>query len=213
MNYGLLLQQMLSATFVSLELFFFTTIAAIPLGLLVTVMRMSRVKIINIPTRIYILLMRGTPLMLQLMFMYYALKPLFGIQLPRMTAAVVAYILNYAAYFCEIFRGGIEAIDNGQYEAAKVLGYTQVDTFFKIILPQVVKIILPSMSNEFITLVKDTALAQIIAVNELMKITEYWVTGSVNMTPFVIAGVFYLTMNAVVTRVFDFMEKKLSYYR
>ncbi len=213
MNYQVLLSQMLEATLMSLRIFFVTIIFSLPLALLVAKGRMSKIKIIKLPVSLYILLMRGTPLMLQLLFFFYALKPIFGIQLERVMAAEIAFILNYAAYFAEIFRGGIESIPSGQYEAAKVLGFTHRQTFFRIILPQVIKHIIPPMGNEFITLVKDTSLAQVIGIAELLKVTSNWVSSSVNMTPLVIAGVFYLIMNGVVTRCFTVAENKLSYYR
>lgn len=164
MNYQVLLTEMLQGTLMTLRIFFSTLVFALPLGLLVSLGRMSKIKIINWPVRLFILIMRGTPLMLQLLFVFYGLKPLFGIQLDRVIAAQVAFALNYAAYFAEIYRGGIESIPDGQYEAAKVLGFNKKQTFFRIILPQVVKRIIPPMGNEFITLVKDTSLAQVIAV-------------------------------------------------
>ncbi|HBQ45493.1 MAG TPA: polar amino acid ABC transporter permease, partial [Ruminococcaceae bacterium] len=170
MNYSILLSQMLEASLMSLRLFFSTLLFSVPLGLLVAAGRRSRVKLVSWPVRIYILLMRGTPLMLQLLFIFYGLKPLTGIQLDRVFAAQVAFILNYAAYFAEIFRGGIDAVPRGQYEAAKVLGFTRRQTFFRIVLPQVCKMILPPMSNEFINLVKDTSLAQVIGVTELLRV-------------------------------------------
>lgn len=213
MNYQMLLTQMLEATVMSLRIFFVTLIFSLPLGLLVSMGRMSKRKIINMPVRFYILIMRGTPLMLQLLFIFYGFKPIFGIQLDRVLAAEVAFVLNYAAYFAEIFRGGIEGIPRGQYEAAKVLGFNRNQTFFRIVLPQVVKHIIPPMGNEFITLVKDTSLAQVIGVVELLKITSDWVSSAVSMTPFAIAAVFYLVMNGVVTRCFTVAEKRLSYYR
>jgi polar amino acid transport system permease protein len=213
MNYQELLTQMLGATVMSLRIFFITLIFSLPLGLLVSMGRMSKRKIINMPVRFYILIMRGTPLMLQLLFIFYGFKPIFGIQLDRVMAAEVAFVLNYAAYFAEIFRGGIEGIPRGQYEAAKVLGFSRRLTFFRIILPQVVKHIIPPMGNEFITLVKDTSLAQVIGVVELLKVTSDWVASAVSMTPFAIAGVFYLVMNGIVTRCFTVAEKRLSYYR
>jgi len=213
MNYQVLLTQMLGATIMSLRIFFITLIFSLPLGLLVSVGRMSKVKIINLPVRFYILMMRGTPLMLQLLFIFYGMKPIFGIQLDRVLAAEVAFILNYAAYFAEIFRGGIEGIPRGQYEAAKVLGFTHSQTFFRIVLPQVTKHIIPPMGNEFITLVKDTSLSQVIGVVELLKVTSNWVSSAVSMTPFAIAAVFYLVMNGIVTRFFTVAEKRLSYYR
>lgn len=212
-NYQVLLTQMLRATLMSLQIFFVTLIFSLPLGMLVATGRMSKHKIIQLPVRFYILMMRGTPLMLQLLFIFYGFKPIFGVQLERVPAAEVAFVLNYAAYFAEIFRGGIEGIPHGQYEAAKVLGFTRSQTFFRIILPQVVKHIIPPMGNEFITLVKDTSLAQVIGVVELLKITSNWVSSAVDMTPFAIAGVFYLVMNGIVTRCFTVAENRLGYYR
>ena len=213
MNYQVLLTEMFGATLMSLRIFFFTLVVALPLGMVVALGRMSKLKVITLPMRFYILIMRGTPLMLQLFFMFYALKPLFGIQLDRVMAAQVAFALNYAAYFAEIYRGGLEAIPRGQTEAAKVLGYTKPQAFFHIILPKVIKRITPPMGNEFITLVKDTSLAQVIGVVELLRVTSQWVASAVNMTPLVIAAVFYLVMNGVLTRLFTTLEKRLSYYQ
>ena len=213
MNYQVLLTEMFTATLMSLQIFLFTLIVSLPLGLLVALGRMSKLKIVNLPVRFYILIMRGTPLMLQLLFMFYALKPLFGIQLDRVLAAEVAFALNYAAYFAEIYRGGLEAIPKGQREAAKVLGYTKSQAFFHIVLPQVIKRITPPMGNEFITLVKDTSLAQVIGVVELLKVTSQWVSSAVDMTPLVIAGLFYLVMNGIVTRAFTVLENRLGYYQ
>lgn len=213
MNYSVLLSQMLEATLMSLSIFFSTLLFSLPLGLLVAAGRRTRAKLVRLPVRLYILLMRGTPLMLQLLFIFYGLKPLTGIQLDRVLAAQVAFILNYAAYFAEIFRGGIDAIPRGQYEAAKVLGFSRRQTFFRIVLPQVCKMILPPMSNEFINLVKDTSLAQVIGVTELLRVTSDWVSSAVSMAPFAVAAVFYLAMNAVVTRCFTVAENRLSYYR
>ena len=213
MNYQVWLSQMLEGTLMSLRIFLSTLLFSLPLGLLVALGRMSKNPIINLPVRFYILVMRGTPLMLQLLFIFYGLKPIFGIQLDRVISAQVAFALNYAAYFAEIFRGGIEGIPQGQHEAAKVLGFTKKQTFFRIVLPQVVKRIIPPMGNEFITLVKDTSLAQAIGVVELLRITENWVSSAVDMTPFLIAGIFYLVMNGIVTRCFTVAEKRLSYYR
>ncbi|WP_411676573.1 amino acid ABC transporter permease [Caproicibacter sp.] len=213
MNYTVLLSQMLQATLMSLRIFFSTLLFSVPLGLLVAAGRRSKRKAVNLPVRFYILLMRGTPLMLQLLFIFYGLKPLTGIQLDRVVAAQVAFLLNYAAYFAEIFRGGIDAVPAGQYEAARVLGFTKRQTFFRIVLPQVCKMILPPMSNEFINLVKDTSLAQVIGVTELLRVTSDWVSSAVSMAPFAIAAVFYLLMNAVVTRCFTVAEARMNYYR
>lgn len=213
MNYSVLLSQMLQATLMSLRILISTLLFSLPLGLLVAAGRRTKVKLIQLPVRFYILLMRGTPLMLQLLFIFYGLKPLTGIQLDRVIAAQVAFILNYAAYFAEIFRGGIDAVPRGQQEAAKVLGFSRRQTFFRIVLPQVCKMILPPMSNEFINLVKDTSLAQVIGVTELLRVTSDWVSSAVSMAPFAVAAVFYLAMNAVVTRCFTVAENRLNYYR
>ena len=213
LNYQALLLDMLTATLMSLRIFFSTLLFALPLGMVIALGRMSKNPLIQLPVKAYILVMRGTPLMLQLLFIFYGLKPIFGIQLDRVLSAQVAFILNYAAYFAEIYRGGIESVPQGQYEAAKVLGSTRGQTFFPIILPQVVKRIIPPMGNEFITLVKDTSLAQVIGVKELLDVTQSWVTSSVNMAPFIVAAVFYLVMNGIVTRCFTIAERKLSYYR
>ena len=193
MNYSVLLQEMLSATLVTLEIFFLTAVLALPLGMIVCMGRMSKFKVISVPIRFYLLIVRGTPLMLQLFFIFFGLKPIFHI--------------------AEIFRGGMESIPVGQYEAAKVLGFTKKQTFFKIVLPQVVKRIMPPMGNEFITLVKDTSLAHVISVVELMKITKDFANSATNFIPFIIAAVIYLILNAVVSKCFGTVEKKLSYYR
>ncbi len=213
MSYTILLSQMLQATLTTLQIFFVTLIFALPLGMLVALGHMAKIKVIRIPIQIYILIMRGTPLMLQLLFIFYAFKPIFGIQLERLPAAETAFVLNYAAYFAEIFRGGIAGIPRGQREAAKVLGFSKQQTFFRILLPQVIKSILPPMGNEVITLVKDTSLAEVIGVVELLKVTSDWVSSAVSMVPFAVAGVFYLIMNAVVTQCFSAAEKHYSYYR
>ena len=157
--------------------------------------------------------MRGTPLILQLIVVYFAPYYLFGINTERFAAAVAAFILNYSAYFAEIYRGGIQSIPKGQYEAAEVLGFTGPQTFMRIVLPQVVKRILPPISNEVITLVKDTALVQVLGVSELFRVANNEASRVSSITPLFIAGVFYFVMNWLVTRVFHFTEKKLDYYR
>lgn len=213
LNYEILLTKMLEGTVVSLEIFFLTLLFSLPLGLILCLGRMSKLKVIQLPVKLYLLIMRGTPLMLQLVFIFYGLKPLFGIQVDRFPAAIIAFSLNYAAYFAEIFRSGMESIPKGQYEASKVLGLSKPQTYFTIVLPQVVKRILPAMGNEFITLVKDTSLAKVISVVELMKVTTDFVNSAVSVVPFVVAALFYLIMNGVVTAGFGFAEKKLDYYR
>ena len=213
----------------TLKVFGFTLIFSIPLGMIVALLKMCRIKPISWIINVYILIMRGTPLMLQIITIYYAipmmkvsdsefLQGLFaGIDTRsdnyQFTALITAFALNYAAYFAEIFRGGIESIPKGQYEAAASLGMTKIQTFFRIILPQVIKRIVPASSNEVITLVKDTSLASAIAYAEIFrKAREQMVTYS-NLTPLFIAGIFYFVMNALLTAVFAAVEKKLDYYK
>ena len=201
---------------VTLQIFFFTLVGALPLGVLVALGRMSKVKVISAIFRVYISIMRGTPLMLQLMFIYFAPYYIFGIKLSTewsMGACLVAFILNYAAYFAEIYRSGIQAIPKGQYEAAKVLGFNRSQTFFKIILPQVVKIITPSLGSECMTLVKDTSLAHVIGVMEIYVVATNQMARSRGMIYLVVAGIFYLIMNAIVSKVFSVIEKRMNYYR
>lgn len=198
---------------VSLEIFFLTLLFSLPLGMLVALGSMSGKKLIKKPIRIYILIMRGTPLILQLVFVLYAPFYLFGINLNRFTAAIIAFVLNYAAYMSEIYRAGIESIPIGQYEAASVLGFTKFQTFFRIVLPQVVKRILPPVSNEVITLIKDTALVQVVGISELFRVAQNEASRVFSTNPLFIAGIFYFVMNWLVTKVFHSMEERLSYYR
>lgn len=213
MDLGLLLPQMLEATLVTLKVFFLTLLFSLPLGLLISFGRMSKYKIIRFPIQFYLLIMRGTPLILQLIFIYFAPYYLFQLNYDRFVAAIVAFSLNYAAYFAEIYRAGIESIPVGQHEAAKVLGLTPLQTFFRIVLPQVIKRILPPMGNEFMTLVKDTALAQTIGVAELFRLAQNAQSRSFSTIPIIIAGLFYLVLNYIVEQFFHLMEKRLSYYR
>ena len=210
---GKLLVVMLQSTCVSLEVFFLTLIFSVPLALLICFGRMSAVKIVAGVTNLFLLIIRGTPLMLQLIFVYFAPQMIFGIGFDRFTAAIVAMVINYAAYFAEIYRGGIQSIPFGQYEAAKVLGFTKNQTFFRIIIPQVVKRIIPPMGNEVITLVKDTALVQVLGVAELFHVAQTQSGRLVSVMPLFIAGVFYFIMNWAVSKAFDFTEKKLDYYK
>ncbi|MBE6915218.1 MAG: amino acid ABC transporter permease [Ruminococcaceae bacterium] len=213
-NLSQLLPAMIDGMGTSLALFALTLIIALPLGLLFAAGRMSRFKIIRLPVQAYLLIMRGTPLMLQLFFFYFGPYFLFRISgVDRFTMAVVAFGLNYSAYFAEIYRGGIESIPRGQYEAAAALGFTRSQTFFKIVLPQVIKRVLPPMGNEFMTLVKDTALARVIAVAELFDVAAKAASGAVSVVPYVIAAIFYLVMNFIVGRGFAALERKLDYYR
>lgn len=205
----------------SMTLFFLSLLLAVVLALPVAMGRMSRRKWLSYPIRVYLLVMRGTPLMLQLMVFYFGFSFLFqGFRWPsigpldnRMVAAIVSFTLNYAAYFAEIYRGGIESIPQGQYEAGEVLGFSRSQIFFRIILPQMVKRILPACGNEFMTMNKDTALAMVIAVNELIRRADSIANREVSMLPYLIAGIFYLIINAAIEQSFHFAEKKLSYYR
>lgn len=209
---GKMMWQMLGASAVTLEVFFLTLLFALPLGLVVALGRMSRYKVISLPVRAFLLVLRGTPLMLQILFVYFA-PGLLHINIDRFPAVIVAFSLNYAAYFAEIYRGGIEGVDIGQREAANVLGFSKSQTFFRIVLPQVVKRILPPMGNEFMTLVKDTALAQTIGVAELFRLAKTTSASSSSILPIFVAGAFYLVMNAVVSKVFSLAEKRLHYYQ
>ena len=209
----LLITNMLTGTLWVVKIFFLTIILSIPLGFIVALARGSKYKIISIPTRIYQLIFRGTPLMLQLFFFMYGPYYIFGFSFDRFTACILAFVINYAAYFGEIFRGGISAIPKGQYEAAKVLGYTKFQTFMRIILPQVVKYVIPSTGNELMTLVKDTSLAQVISIPELFRVATNAGSKYFSTVPIIIAALFYLIMNTVVESFFKYIEKKLEYYK
>lgn len=211
-----MLQQLGEGMIVSVEIFLLTLLFALPLGLIVSFGRMSKKVIINSLVKIYIAVMRGTPLMLQLIVVYFAPYYVFGIKISqsyRFVATIIAFSINYAAYFAEIYRAGIESMPVGQYEAAKVLGFNKVQTFFKIILPQVIKRILPPVTNETITLVKDTSLAFVIAVTEMFTIAKQISAKEANVMPLMVAGLFYFVFNYVVAFVMERIEKKLSYYR
>jgi polar amino acid transport system permease protein len=208
-----MLEAMLQGSLVSLEVFFLTLLFSLPLALPIALGRMSRSRLISGAVNGYLLVMRGTPLILQLIFVYFAPYYLFGVSYDRFIAVIVAFVINYAAYFAEIYRGGIEAVPRGQYEAAKVLGFTRSQTFFRIVLPQVIKRILPSSANEVITLVKDTALAQTIGVAELFRVAQNASARQFSTLPIFIAGLFYFVMNWAVSAAFARAERKLSYYR
>lgn len=207
-----MLMAMLGGSLVSIEIFFLTLAISVPLALPVALGRMSKNRWVSAPVNFFILVMRGTPLILQIIFVYFAPYYLFHASYDRFTAVIVAFAVNYAAYFAEIYRGGIESIAKGQYEAAKVLGFTKSDTFFRIVLPQVVKRILPASANEVITLVKDTALAQTIGVAELFRVAQNASARQFSTLPIFVAGAFYFVMNWVVSVCFTRLEKKLAYY-
>lgn len=206
-----LLTQLTHGFGTTLSIFAMTLIISLPLGMIVALGRMSRHKLISAPVSFYILIMRGTPLMLQLFAVYFFLPRLIG-PIPRLNAVYIAFGLNYAAYFAEIYRGGIMSIPPGQYEAAQVLGFTRSQTFMRIILPQTVKRVLLPVSNEVITLVKDTSLATAIAVSEMFLTAKNMTSSSGSVEPLFIAGVFYLLMNAVVTAFFNFLTNRFNYY-
>lgn len=212
-----LLTLLTEGSITSLQLFLLTLLFSLPLGLLIALGRLSKKKWISVPVEGYILVMRGTPLLLQIIFIYFAPSFIppegYRVNLDRFAAAVIAFTLNYAAYFAEIYRGGIESIPRGQYEAAAVLGFTRTQTFFRIILPQVIKRILPPISNEVITLVKDTALVTIIGLSELFRVAKNEASRTFSTTPLFIAGLFYLFMNSILTKVFNMIEKRFGYYR
>lgn len=217
----------------TLELFFWTLLLSIPLGMIVAWLKMCKFKPVSWITNLYILIMRGTPLMLQIIAIYYAIPMMLKTVSPQQKesgfygvlntivkdenymfiALVVAFVLNYAAYFAEIFRGGVESIPKGQYEASSMLGMTKAQTFIRIILPQVTKRVIPATSNEVIVLVKDTSLANIIAFEEItMKAQQQMGTYS-SIMPLFIAGIFYFVLNAIVTVLFAVIEKKFNYYK
>ncbi|HIS13306.1 MAG TPA: amino acid ABC transporter permease [Candidatus Ornithospirochaeta stercorigallinarum] len=208
-----LIMQMLEGTVTSLQVFFLTLIFSLPLGFVVAKGRMSRNFLLRGIVNLYIQIMRGTPLILQLIFVYFAPYYVIGMSYDRFTAVIVAFVLNYSAYFAEIYRSGLQSIEKGQYEASKVLGFSKAHTFFYIVLPQVIKRILPSLGNEVVTLVKDTALAQTIGVSELFRVAQNAASRMFSTMPIFIAGVFYFVMNYIVSKLFDFFEKKLNYYR
>ena len=196
-------------------IFFLTLLFSLPLGMLVALLRMSRSRIISAITRAVITVLRGTPLMLQLLAVTYGPYYLFGAGVARnkLIPVIIAFSINYAAYFAEIYRGGIESIPVGQYEAAEVLGYTRVQTFLRIILPQVIKRIMPSVTNEVVTLVKDTSMAFTVSYQEMFTIGKQIANSQTSFMPFVVAGVFYYLFNAVVDYVMGRIEKRLDYYR
>ncbi len=215
MSLATMIKTMASGMGNTCSIFLLTLVFSLPFGVLVALCRMSRIRILRAVTTVYISVMRGTPLMLQLLMVYFGPYYLFGMSTRgyRFTAIIIGFSLNYAAYFAEIFRAGITSIPQGQYEASNVLGYTSTQRFLRIILPQVIKNILPAVTNEVITLVKDTSLAFSLAYQEIFSISKQISASQVSFMPFVIAGVFYYIFNAIVAFVMSRCEKKLSYYR
>lgn len=216
MSIEMMLLQLGKGMLVSFEIFVLTLLFSLPFGLVVAFGRMSKNFVIRWITKIYISIMRGTPLMLQLLVVYFAPYYIFKLRIDssyRFIAVILAFSINYAAYFAEIYRSGIESMAIGQYEAATVLGYGKAQTFFKVILPQVIKRILPSLTNEIITLVKDTSLAFAIAQAEMFTIAKQIAAAQTNVIPLMVAGLFYFIFNFVVAVVMERIEKAFSYYR
>ena len=216
MSLQIILLQLCNGMLTSLEIFALTLIFSLPLGLLITFGRMSKNVILRTVMRVYISVMRGTPLMLQLLVVFYGPYFIFGINISndyRFSAVIIGFSLNYAAYFAEIYRSGIESMPKGQYEAAKVLGYTRAQTFCKIIFPQVIKRVIPPVTNEVITLIKDTSLAFALSVPEMFTNAKAIAAAEKTMTAFVAAGIFYYVFNLIVAVVMERVEKKLGYYR
>lgn len=216
MTLSVMLKQLSSGMLVSCEIFLVTLLFSLPLGLFICFGRMSKNLVIKSIVKLYISIMRGTPLMLQLMVVYFGPYFIFGIRISRgysLIAVLIGFSINYAAYFAEIYRGGIESMSVGQYEAAKILGYNKVQRFVRIIFPQVFKRILPSVTNEVITLVKDTSLAFVVAVAEMFTIAKQIASSQTTMMPFLIAAIFYYVFNFIVAVLMDKLEQKLNYYR
>ena len=216
MSFLTMLQVMGNGMLKSIGIFLWTLLLSLPLGLVIAVIRQKKLPVITQIIKIYISLMRGTPLMLQLLVVFFGPFYLFKIRLSdgyRFIAVLIAFVLNYAAYFAEIYRSGIESMPIGQYEAATVLGYSKTQTFLKIILPQVIKRIFPALTNEVITLVKDTSLAFSIAYVEMFTVAKQIAAKETTMLPFVIAGVFYYVFNFLVAFISERIEKKMDYYR
>ena len=215
MEFSVILEKMSVGMGRASLIFLLTLVLSVPLGVLVALGRMSRNRILSAVIRVYISVMRGTPLMLQLIAVYFGPYYLLGVSIRgfRFYAVIVGFVVNYAAYFAEIFRSGIESMPLGQYEAAAVLGYSKGQTFLRIILPQVVKRILPAVTNEVVTLIKDTSLAFSLAYQEVFSIAKQIAASQTSFLPFVVAGVFYYIFNAVVAFIMERIEKKLRYYR
>lgn len=206
--------QLLDGFKVTMLLFFVVLLGSLPLGLVITFGSMSKIRPLRWLTRTFVWIIRGTPLMLQIILVFYGPGLIFGARaLPRMTAVLLAFIINYAAYFSEIYRGGIESIPVGQYEAGQVLGMTKRQIFFKVVLFQVIKRIMPAMGNEVITLVKDTSLARVIAVTELVKAAQDIVGLKGIIWPIFYIGAFYLLVSGALTLLFGWIEKKMDYYK
>lgn len=209
------IEQLLGGMVTSIEIFLLTLLFSLPLGLVIAGGRMSSFRPLRWLMKMYISIMRGTPLMLQLIVVFFAPYYIFGISLSsdyRFISVIIAFTINYAAYFAEIYRGGIESINSGQYEAAQVLGYSRLETFFIIVMPQVFKIILPSVTNEVITLVKDTSLSFVIAIPEMFTVAKQIAAADASIAALLVAGLFYYIFNVIVAFVMEHLENRLDYY-
>ena len=215
MTFTTMLSTMSAGMWKTFLIFALTLIGSLPLGMIVALLKKSRFAVVRGIISVYISIMRGTPLMLQLLCWYFGPYYLFGMNIGewRFPAIIVGFVLNYAAYFAEIYRGGIESIPVGQYEAAEVLGYTKTQTFMKIILPQVMKVIMPSITNEVITLVKDTSLAFTLAYQEVFSLAKQISASQTSFMPFLIAGVFYFVANYLVEVIMARIEGSMDYYK
>ena len=211
-----IVQQLFNSMGITMEIFFVTLVTSLILGLGLALVRMSKSRVLSLIAKFYISVMRGTPLMLQLLVVYFGPFFIFGMQITpsyRLKAVLIGFALNYAAYFAEIYRSGIVAIPVGQYEAARLLGYSKTQTFVHIVMPQVIKRIIPPVANETITLVKDTSLAFRLEVFDVFTVTKQLVASQSSVVPFIVAGIFYYVFNLVVAVFFEYLEKRLSYYR
>lgn len=196
----------------SLEIFIITLVLSVPLGILVAIMKNSKNKIVSNFIKLYILIIRGTPMLLQIIFVYFAPYYLFNLNYDRFIAIIIAFTINYAAYFSEIFRSGINSIPKGQFEAAYTLGFNRSQTFFLIVLPQVIKKILPASSNEVISLIKTTSLAQVIGVSEMFSLAQKQSSYNFSIVPLIIAAGYYLVLVFIISVIFNRLERKLDYY-
>lgn len=212
-NIVMLMPQVIAGLKVTLEIFAITLILSIPLGIITAMGRRSKIRIINKITSIYVLIMRGTPLLLQIVFIFFGLSiPSIGIVIDRFPAAILAFVLNYGAYLGEIFRAGIDSIDEGQYEAGQVLGMSSKDIFFRIVLPQAFKRVLPPITNEIVTLVKDTALVYVIGLSDLLKVGKVAANRDSSLMPLLVIGIVYLILIGALSKVMEKVEKRYEYY-
>ncbi|WP_300383047.1 amino acid ABC transporter permease [Clostridium sp.] len=207
-----IIPQLLEGLKVTIKIFIITLVLSIPLGIIVAQFRISKIKVLKYISGIYVTVFRGTPLLLQILFIFFGLPYIASITIDRFPAAILAMVLNYGAYFGEIFRAGILSIDKGQYEAADILGLSKRDTFFRIIMPQSIRIIFPPVANEVITLVKDTSLIYVVGLDELLKIAKIAANRLSSIMPFVVVGIVYLIFNTIISKLLEVIEKRFNYY-